>query len=427
MKIYQILMAVALSCTLAAPLCGQTAYTLDQCRQMALTNNVKSRNATNQLKAARHDKESAFTNYFPSVSATGMGYNANKGLLELDMGPDMSMSLLKDGLLGGVTLTQPIFAGGQIINGNRLARVGVQVSEVQQEQSANEIRLTVEQYYWQVVTLKEKLNTLNAVEKQLQRINSDVQMAVDAGLTTRNDLLQVKLRLNDVTSSRINLENSLRLCNMLLAQYIGADATDIDVLSDVPMDTLPEFPQDLYVDHSSALRLTTGYRLLDSNVKAEQLKKKIEVGKNMPTVAAGAGYMYDNLMDKDHAFAVGFVSVSIPVSAWWGGSHNIKKQKLMVMNAENTFNDASELLIISMQKAWNDLQDSYKQMGVAASSIEQSAENLRLNEDYYRAGTTTMSDLLDAETLYQQSRDKYVDAYTDFRIKETEYLQATGR
>jgi outer membrane protein TolC len=80
-----------------------------------------------------------------------------------------------------------------------------------------------------------------------------------------------------------------------------------------------------------------------------------------------------------------------------------------------------------MQKAWNDLQDAYKQMGIAANSIEQSAENLRLNEDYYRAGTTTMSDLLDAETLYQQSRDKYVDAFSSFRIKEVEYLQATGR
>jgi outer membrane protein TolC len=137
--------------------------------------------------------------------------------------------------------------------------------------------------------------------------------------------------------------------------------------------------------------------------------------------------MYDNLMDKDHAFALGFVSVSVPISGWWGGSHDVKKQSLMVKNAENTFSDASELLVISMQKAWNDLQDAYKQMGIAANSIEQSAENLRLNEDYYRAGTTTMSDLLDAETLYQQSRDKYVDAFSSFRIKEVEYLQATGR
>ena len=85
------------------------------------------------------------------------------------------------------------------------------------------------------------------------------------------------------------------------------------------------------------------------------------------------------------------------------------------------------MLVIGMQKAWIDLQDAYKQILIARTSIEQSTENLRLNNDYYSAGTSTMSDLLDAQTMFQQSRDKYVDAYAQFRIKTVEYLQATGR
>lgn len=89
--------------------------------------------------------------------------------------------------------------------------------------------------------------------------------------------------------------------------------------------------------------------------------------------------------------------------------------------------DKSELLIIRMQKAWNDVEDAYKQLSIARKSIEQSTENLRLNNDYYRAGTTTMSDLLNAQTLYQQSRDGYVDAYATYQLKKLEYMQATGR
>lgn len=104
-----------------------------------------------------------------------------------------------------------------------------------------------------------------------------------------------------------------------------------------------------------------------------------------------------------------------------------KKQKLQLRNAENTLADNAELLVIRMQKAWNDLQDAHKQTLIAQSSIEQSAENLRLNQDYYHAGTTTMSDLLDAQTMLRQSRDKYAEAYAQFRIKTVEYLQATGR
>lgn len=47
--------------------------------------------------------------------------------------------------------------------------------------------------------------------------------------------------------------------------------------------------------------------------------------------------------------------------------------------------------------------------------------------DYYSAGTATMSELLDAQTLYQQSQDKYVEAYTNYELSKREYLQATGR
>lgn len=427
MKNVKFIASVALACCIAANAQAQKTYSLDECRNMAIENNVKMRNADNSLQAAQEERKSAFTNYFPSLSASGIGFVGNHGLMKLDMAPDMSMSLLKNGIAGGVTLTQPLFAGGQIVNANRLADVGVEVGNVQREVAENEVCLTVEQYYWQVVTLQEKLKTLSAIEKQLGQLCQDVATSVNAGITTRNDLLQVQLRQNDVTSNRINLENGLALSRMVLAQYIGMGNDSINVESGIPMEQPPIFPQDLFCDHEGALRATTGYRLLESNVKASKLQQKLAVGKNMPTVAIGGSFMHDNFTDRDKPVALAFVSVSIPLSDWWGGSHTVKKQKLQVANAENLLADNSELLVIGMQQAWNDLQNAYEQIIIAHKSIEQSSENLRLNEQYYRAGTTTMSDLLDAQTLFQQSRDKYVDAYAAYRIKIVEYLQATGR
>jgi outer membrane protein TolC len=356
-----------------------------------------------------------------------MAYDANKGLVQMEMEPGQQMNLLKDGIMGGVTLTQPIFAGGQIVNGNKLAKLGVEVSELQQQQNRKEVILTVEKYFWQVVTLKEKRKTLEAVRELLAQINSDVDIAVKAGVTNRNDLLQVQLRQNDVASNMINLDNNLALCRMILAQYIGLNGTDIDVETPDQMDQTPIFPSELYVDHSTALLSTPEYKLLDKNVKANQLQEKIEYGKNMPTVGAGVGYMYDNLTDKDHPFGVAFVSVSIPISGWWGGSHAIKRQKANVAIANNSLADNSDLLIINMQHLWNEVKDSYQQILIAQNSIEQSTENLRLNRNYYQAGTSTMSDLLDAQQLYQQSRDELVEKYSQFKINVLEYRQATAQ
>jgi outer membrane protein TolC len=80
-----------------------------------------------------------------------------------------------------------------------------------------------------------------------------------------------------------------------------------------------------------------------------------------------------------------------------------------------------------MQHLWDDVKDAYQQILIAHNSIEQSTENLRLNRDYYDAGMTTMSDLLEAQSLYQQSRDKLVEVYSQFKIKTLEYTQATAQ
>lgn len=61
---------------------AQRTYTLDECLEQALSNNVRMKNAENNKKISAHDRKSAFTKYFPSVSATGVGFIANNGLFE---------------------------------------------------------------------------------------------------------------------------------------------------------------------------------------------------------------------------------------------------------------------------------------------------------------------------------------------------------
>ena len=410
----------------AASAQAQRLMTAEQAVSDALQNNVRMKNADNDLEAARQAKKQAFTKYFPTVSATGIGYMADKGLLEMSLGPGMEMSMLKNGLMGGVSAQLPVFTGGRILNANRLADVGVETSRLQRRMSEKEVVLTAETYFWQAVMLKEKLKTVEAVERQLAKFANDAEAAVTAGVSDRNDLLQVNLKKNETRSNRITLENALTTAKRLLAQYTGHAGDSIDV-SAYMSGGLPPSPLQLYADPSAALPHTTEYAMMEQNVKANRLKYKMTVGQNLPTVAVGGGYMYDDLMDKSHQFWVGFATVSIPLSGWWGGSHEMKKQRLAVRNAENTLKDNGQLLVIDMENKWNDMNDAYRKISIAMESIAQAEENLRLHNDYYRAGTATMSDLLEAQTLYQNSRSAYVEAYADYQIKKREYLQATGQ
>ena len=433
------------------PLSAQT-YTLEQLKDSALHNNFAIRKARYDINAAQQQRREAFTKYFPNVSATGLWFNANKGMAETTINPSellpqslgqvlaqqmppqvladlanpINVSMMKNGTIGGVTAVQPVFAGGQIINGNRLAKVGENVSRLQLQLSENEVEKTTEQYFWQLVSLQEKMNTVEAVEALLTDIAKDVDVALKAGVALRNDLLQVQLRQNDIASQKLTLRNATSVVKLLLAQYCGLNAGDTWNVAYTSADPTSAENLSLFTFNSSLPNLPE-YQLLTQQVRATDLQHKMEVGKNLPSVGVGAGYNYHNLLDNDHTFGMIFATVSVPISGWWGGSHAIKRKKIEHEKAQAQLADKSELLMIRMQKAYNDVEEARQQLDIAQRSIEQAEENLRLNRNFYQAGTTKMSDLLEAQLLYQQARDKQTDAVANYYNKRLEYRQAIGQ
>ena len=251
------------------PLKAQQLYTLEECRQMALEQNAKMKVAANKAQMAKQEKREAATNFFPSISLTGGAMKADDGLIQMPMG-EQSMKLLDEGTFGGAMVTMPIFAGGQIYHGNQLAKLGVELSELQLRQTRNEVTLTVDQYYWNIVVLNEKLKTLQHVSALLEKICSDAKAAVDAGIKNRNDLLQVELRKNETQSVVIDIQNNIAICKMLLAQYIGTDMNSFDVQTAVSTEL--RSPEHLYVNHNERLETTVEYQLLSKAVDASKLE-----------------------------------------------------------------------------------------------------------------------------------------------------------
>ena len=438
---------------------AQQTYTLQQIKDSALQNNFAIHNAKYSVEAARQQRKEAFTKYFPTISGTGLWFNANKGMAQTTIKPSeiispelgaalvqsfpalamaalgspISISMMKNATIGALTATQPVFAGGQIINGNKLAKVGEDVSRLQLKLSENEVEKTAEQYFWQLASLQEKMKTVNAVDTLLAAIHKDVDVAVRAGVAMRNDLLQVQLRQNNNESQRLKLQNSISIVRLLLSQYCGLRDTSFTIAyqSDTPSASTGQSEKGVAIyprqDHNQALLRTAEYQLLGKQVEAAKLQKKLAVGQNLPSVAVGAGYNYHNMLDNNHTFGMVFATVSVPISDWWGGSHIIKRRKIEQQQAQEQMADNAELLKIRMQNAWNGVEESYQQILLAKRSIEKAEENLRLNRNYYRAGTSKMSDLLEAQMLYQQSCDKYTDAFADYQNKLLEYKQAIGQ
>lgn len=454
----------ASSCLLAfaqtSPLAstGGQGLGLSDCQQMALHNNRTLQNARLDERMADEDVSIAFTHYFPSVQAnvtgfigakdlmrttmdmTGFGQTYGPALMQAGLGeilmtmpPENDISMMKKGVMANAVALQPLFSGGQIVNGNRLAALQKEIRRLQTAMSEKDIMQNVADYYWQIVALRSNILTLDAVDEQLAGIHTLTENYINAGIITRNDLLTVELKQQEIASSRLQLNNGLELLRLVLAQLCGADYDNFSVASPASFDA-PNTPDTYFVPPTEAVYNREELELAGKNVEAKALQVRMERGKNLPTVAIGAAGLYQgidmgemsvknggSMYNMNIGNLVGLATVSIPISDWWSGKHAIRKARLEQAKAENDRQDALEKLQIDIISSWNNLTEAYGQIEIARKSVIASTENLRLNREQYAAGTLPMNDLLDAVTLFTRANSDLNSSLATYQQRVSEY------
>jgi outer membrane protein TolC len=431
----------------AFPTMGQN-ITLDSSKVLALKNNKILKESRLKLEASEKVKQNAFTNYFPKVSASAFAIRSSDYLLDIKT-PEMNLPVY-DGNPANlanatqfayippisiqsldyantvlVTAIQPLYAGGQIRNGNKLANLGKEISQYQVNLSTDQILATTEDYYWTLVALKEKEITLNSYEKLLLTLQKEVQDFYDAGLINKSDLLKVKLELNKIEANKLTLTNGTEMLKMVFCQHIGIPYNDSFQVNDSIVSVLP--PESYYVKPSLGLNNRQEYKMLNKALDAEILQKKMAKGEFLPQLAIGVSGLYLDAYEEENKYGLAFATLSIPISDWWGGTYKLQEHTIKINIAQNNLDEKSELLQLQMSKAYRDLTDSYKQIDIAKTSLKQSLEYQKELEDNYEAGITSTSDFLEARAIAQQAKDALIDAKSQYKIKVSNYLLSVGK
>ena len=404
---------------------AQDTLTLQESIDLALENNYEVKNADLEVSAAHQFKKAGFTRYFTNVAAGGIKLKAEKPLMEFGS-HGSSMGFLEKGTIGYLNAVQPIFTGGEIINKNKLAGVSEDASKYKRSITKDDIVIQTEEQYWQIVSLEEKQKTLAAYKQMLSSLFKQVEDAYNAGVVMKNDVLKVQLKRSEVLLNESKLKNATQLAKMAFCRQLGLPLNTEIVLQDTLV--INGTPQSLYVDNAQVLEDRDEYKLLALSVRAEKLQTRLTWSEYLPQVAVGASYQYLKFDDADgRSIGVVYGTVSIPISEWWGGSHELKKRKQEEKIAQNNFSDSSRRLLLQMKKAWQDLTDAYTQYQLSEESRQQAEENMRVNQDSYDNGLITVSDLLDARALLQQTQDQLTDAKSNYLVRQSGYLQVTGR
>ncbi len=421
---------------------------LDSAKTLALENNKRIKQAKYKLESSKKVKESAFTNYFPKIEASGFAMRSSDYLLDIQTPemnlpvydgnpvnlpnatqfayvPSLSIQSLDYVNTAMITATQPLYVGGRIRNGNKLANLGEEISQYQLNLSTDQVLTTTEDYYWKLVALKEKKLTLESYEKLLYTLQKEVQDYYDAGLIKKSDLLKVKLELNKIETNKLKLDNGIEMLKMVFCQHIGITYNQSFNVNDSIVSILP--PESFFITTDKALENRNEYKMLNKAIEAEELQKKMVLGEYLPQFAIGVSGMYLDAFEQNNTYGLAFASLSIPISDWWGGSKKLQEHDLKIKIAQTNLEDKSELLQLQMTKSYKDLVISYKQIEIAKTSLKQSLEYQKEIEDTFDAGITNTSDLLEARALSQQAKDALIDAKIQYKINISNYLLAVGR
>ncbi len=420
---------------------------LDSCKQLALQNNRKIKEAEMQVQASGQQRKEVFTNFFPKVSVAAFAMRSadylikaktpamnlpvwdgkNPGQLlnptQFAYIPSLSLGLVDYMNTVAVTVAMPVYAGGRIRRGYKLARLGEDVNVYQKAMTRDEVLARTEDLFWTLHSLTEKEKTIRSYQEMLDSLYRDVNNYTSAGLAQKNDALKVQMKQNELKINMLKLKNGINLTRRALCQLVGL-AYDSSLVFTAPPDL--QVASVIFQDPDQLVKNRSEYNLLNKVVEVKQMQKKMAVGEYLPQLSlVGTGFYYD-VMDNTANNALGMVSLSIPISDWWGGSHKIKRQEIELEQAESSLLENTEMLSLQIRQAANEVGETRYQVSVSQVSVEQAAENLRISQDNYKAGIIGISDLLEAQAVAQQAKDNLTEAQCQFRSKFARYKLMTG-
>lgn len=418
---------------------------VQDCIDLALENNINLKNSQLEIEKAKETKKEALTAYLPTVKAQVLAFDALNPMFSFGiddfenalirqilyslyaqygafLGVQNEYSYIQNGVMLSTTAIEPVYVGGRVRNGNKLAQLGIEAAETQAKVKENEVSLQTESLYWQIIALQEKTTTLDQLDRLLDTLSRDLAGAVEAGLAMPTDQFKVALKQNESQLNRKKLDNGILLLKMALAQLIGIEWENM-ILTDTLH--LEAGPDTWYQPTEEAVANRNESHLLELSLQAEDLKKKLTLGEALPSLMVGGSASYQTVFKYSKPNATIFAMLQIPITDWNKTSYKLKKHDLDTEAAENTRRDLTEKMQLQTNQAWFNLEQSWLRINMAQTALHDAEANLKITEDYYEAGLVTISDLLEAQTLLKQNRDELTDSRVEYRINLVTYRQMT--
>ena len=339
---------------------------------------------------------------------------------------------------GSIMLRQPIYMGGAIIAANKIADISEQLAANDLNMQTQATLYSIDRAYWTVVSLKQKQKLATSYRDLVKKLDEDVHKMIAQGVATKADGLKVDVKVNEADMQITQVEDGLVLSKMLLCQLCGISMDQNIQLADEEKESLELSGQPVNIEQQqaaasdSAMSTRPELKMLQNTVDISKQGVKLVRAAYLPHVALTGGYMISN-PNVFNGFQKKFtgvwnigVLVQVPVWNWFDGAYKVRAAKAATNIAQMNLDDSREKIHLQITQSQFKVKEAKKKLDMAQKNIKSAEENLRCANLGFKEGVMEVTDVMAAQTAWQQAQSQKIDAEIDVKLTQVGLNKALG-
>jgi outer membrane protein len=406
--------------------------TLDEAIRMAQRNSPQAIQAEGNERTSRAARVSAIGAIFPSASiSAGRTIQFGGGTTRVNQNGEQVQVASRPTNSTGLNMNMTLFDGGQRLYDLRTSKSAIEAAEANRVAVRYDVALQVKRQYFAVLAALESQDAARVqMEQAEQQFRSSIAK-VRAGVATRSDSLRGVIQVGNAQLALITAQSNLSAANAALTRLVG---------SDLPVTADPASLQENMAalpDSAQLAALARDGPAIDearANLDAAEESLKASRATYLPSLSASYSRSGSGIDPRfgfgDDPFSYNgrlSFSLSYPVFNGFQREEQVVRAKVAETNAEAALRDAQLAAQQSLTQFIGTLRGASQRVAVQAASVAAAEEDVRVQQQRYNIGASTLLDLLTSQTALAQAQQALIQARFDYRIARAELEALIGR
>jgi len=420
-----------------------TSLSLDECLQMALSNNENLKNSILEENVSKMTSREYLSVGFPQIQfETGLKYNfeIQKSLIDISKfmpgvpeGTEQEVSFGQkyDGIMD-LGINQMIFNGSYFV-GLAASKALIELSEKQTVRTKVDIIESVNKAYYVVLNTKERLSLVNSNLDRIESLLNDTEILYENGFVEKLDVDRIKVSYNNLNAEKIKAERLYDLSLSVLKFQIGFPVYDKlsvkgsieDVILSVNEYDIQSFDYSDRIEHS----------ILNTNKRLKSYDLKNNRSQFLPQIYANLSYGYNTSSSEYDLFfnsnrwknygTVG-LQVIVPIFDGFNKRSKINRSKIVVQQVENQIKFLERSIDLQINQNYIELKNAIESLNVSKDNLVLANEVYNVSEKKYKEGVGSNLEVLDSNNALKTAQTNYYNAYYQAIISKINLEKTLG-